>query len=190
MMAMRAIAGDTPQDRQLWHTYLYWARSELLPSAHGLIIGDPKNRLPPKTSEALRALVFAAFALEYRLKRTLLFIGQSPRARDTLGSLLSNIDVRLGQATRLDGKPITLPKEWTRVKKRLEELVKLRNDIAHANYTRLNRRLASTQTKRRIAKTLFNAVIDAIRILNHAVGYDTRSRRVARGEYGRLKVPV
>jgi hypothetical protein len=189
-MSMRAIAGDTPQDKRLWHTYLYWARSELLPSALGLIIGDQRNRLPPKTSEALRSVVFAAFALEYRLKRTLLFVGQSPRSRDTLGSLLVNIDVRLGQATRPDGKPIALPKEWTRIKKRLGELVALRNEIAHANYTRLSQRLASTQARRRIAKTLFNAVIDAIRILNHAVGYDTRPRRVARREYGRLKVPV
>ena len=171
---MRSIAGDTREDERLWNSYLYWARSELTRSSHGLDIGEARNRLPGRTSEALRAVVFAAFTLEYRLKRTLLYVGQSPRTGDTLGRLLSNIDVRLAQATCPDGRRIVLPREWTRVKKNLRKLVELRNEIAHADWTKLSRRLATTRYKRREAKRLYNAVIDAIRILNHAVGYDPR----------------
>jgi hypothetical protein len=141
-------------------------------------------------SQHLQALVFAAFVLEYRIKRIYEVLGLAFRKRDTLGVLLGNFKRRVETGRRLnDQRQVRLPREWMSIEKKLSRLNKYRNQIAHANYNELLTVLPpDSRLSRALARSCFNAVVDAIRVTNRAIGYEDRSARDARRVYARLKV--
>jgi len=188
-----SIAGDSPEDQQLWNTYVFWARSVLDPSTSrrsGLLIARVSNRIRRSTSTHLQAIVFAAFALEYRIRRIYEVLGLAHRKRDTLGKLLSNFRRRVETADRLDGKGrVRLPAEWPSIEARLRRVNTLRNDIAHANYQDVLKLLpADARKSRAVARDCFNALVKAIQVTNRAVGYEHRSVREVNRDYRRLKI--
>jgi hypothetical protein len=187
-----SVAGDTPEDQQLWHTYFFWPRAILSPSAtRKLRTNGVFKRLPRSRSSHLQAIVFAAFALEYRLKRIYEVLGLSYRDKDTLGALLANFRRRVETAARLDGRgPVRLPAEWASVESRLKRLNTIRNHIAHANYRKLLALVPSdTRASRAIARQCVNALVDAIRVTNRALGgYDRLTPSEARRYYSRLRI--
>lgn len=190
---MTNIAGQTVDEQKFWHTYLFWARSSLDGSTsrkRSLLISKRSNRIKTTRSLHLQAIVFVAFALEYRLKRVLEECNVGYRKMDTLGPLLRNFKHRIEMASRVDGKgPIRLPTEWDSIESRLRRVIQLRNAVAHPNYQRWQTVWpADTRWSRACAKDAFNALVDMIRVTNKAVGYDSRSDREARAYYGTLKV--
>jgi hypothetical protein len=185
-------AGRTREDRQLWNTYLFWARSAAAPSTSrsGLVISKRVNRIRDSTARNLQAILFASFALEYRLKSIYELLGLQTRRRDTLGTLIQNFPHRVATARRLDGKGnVRLPPEWKSIEKRLKILCQWRNDIAHANYRDIRTILPShTKKSRRQACNCFNAVVDTIRITNRAIGFAAASLREDRKYYRVLRI--
>jgi len=168
------LAGLTARDGQLWHTYLFWARAAIDPQTSSntqLEIAQAKNRLNERQGMALQAIVFSAFALEFRMRRLLEDLGAPIRRRDTLGRLLDVFRLRLEAVNQMGStQRIQLPPEWHRLERRLKRLSNLRNRIAHANYCEVKQLLR--QRPREVAASSFNAVVDFIRITNAAVGYD------------------
>jgi hypothetical protein len=186
-------AGETPQDIQLWNTYLFWAFSAASPArsrARRLRITKRANRIKRSTERNLQAILFAAFAIEYRLKRIYEFLGLQVRRNDTLGALVTNFRQRMATAKRPDGKGhVKLPTEWTSIEKRLKDLCKWRNAIAHANYKEVLTLLPSdTRKSLRQARKYYNTVIDTIRVTNRAIGYEAAPKREDRKFYARLKI--
>lgn len=182
---MANIAGKTPADEKLWHTYLYWARLLVDPAtAHSRVlkIARADQRLGQKQQEALQAILFTSFALEFRIKRLFEELGVRFRKRDTLGSLLEVFKTRFEAATRLDDNgPIHLPAGWPRLEKRLKKLAWLRNQIAHANYHEV--RAVLSNRPRRAAAAHFNALAEFIRVTNLASNYErdsAQARQTAR----------
>ena len=188
-------AGETLQDKQLWHTYLFWALSAAATGKSkpkALQISKQANRVKRSTARNLQAILFAAFALEYRLKRIYEILGLHVRRNDTLGALLRNFPHRIATARRIDGKGyVRLSKEWTSIQKRLEKLCQWRNAIAHANYKQVLILLPSdTRKSRNQARDCYNAVIDTIRVTNRAIGYDADSWKADRKYYARLRIKL
>ena len=174
------FVGDTPNDRKLWHTYLYWARERVrsmsqpdVPEAAALV-DDPNRRVEASTGKALQAIIFSAFALEYRLKRVLVCMGASFPEKETLKPLLVKFWERLKLIDRWDksGK-CTSPSGWKVIEPVLLRLVELRNDLAHANYKETLQFLSGAANPEQAALQLYNAVIDAIKLVNQGTGIDT-----------------
>lgn len=187
------VAGIADADKKLWHTYMFWARAAVdprTPSNRALDISRPRRRIRPTDARALQAILFTAFALEYRLKRIYEVLGLRSRRRDTLGTLIANFRRRIEAAARIDGAgAVRLPLDWSRVEKHLSKLNELRNAIAHGNYAKV---IAEGSAKPRalpqIARSSYNVLVDAIRITNGAIGYDQRTRQEAVKYYRQLKV--
>jgi hypothetical protein len=181
------IAGETDEDRKLWNTYMYWAHSSCSAPA-GLDIYKKDRRLTQETAAALQTIVFSAFMLEYRLKRIADVRCFRFRKRDTLSKLIDNFQRHIELTNRIDNdEPVRLPDEWKRVKTQLDRLSKFRNDIAHANYAKVMDRLSDGESLPKLAAELFDAVIDAIRITNRAIGYDPSSDAASDRYYDALK---
>jgi hypothetical protein len=191
-MPVPNLGGSTPEQERLWRTYLYWARSHLDPKTRSnsqLYIAKASNRLGQPTSEALQAVILTAVALEYRLRRTLESLNLSVRKRDGLGVLLDTFKGRLESAYCFDnGHPIRLPPEWRQVHRRLKHLVEARNRIVHGKHLDLLRELSNTRKARRRAASYFNALVDAMRIINEAIGRPAPSPPGARQYYKPLKL--
>ncbi len=191
---MPTFDGDTLPDQKLWHTYLYWARERASTPASGVpapgvIVDDADNRVDATISKALQAILFTSFALEYRLKRVLISINVSFRQKETLGPFLDNFWGRLASVARLDGQGSCLPpSDWSTIEPHLKRLVKLRNDIAHANYTDTLQFLSQTSSPTEEARDLYNAAVQAILLVNEGTGYDTRSRKELDEYFEPLKV--
>ncbi len=191
---MPTFDGDTPRDRKLWHTYLYWARERASTSAsgvpaRGVIVDEADNRVDATISKALQAILFTSFALEYRLKRVLISLNVPLPQKETLGLLLDKFWGRLASVPRLDGQGSCLPpSDWSTIEPQLKRLVKLRNDIAHANYTDTLQFLSPTSSPTEEARDLYNAAVQAIRLVNEGTGYDTRSRKELDDYFEPLKV--
>ena len=187
------IAGETKDDQRLWNTYLYWARGTLDPTTtknHVLNISRQGQRIPASAATSLQIILFVSFALEYRLRRVYEVLGLRSRKRDGLGILIDNFRKRIEAMPRLDGAGlIRLPPEWARVQARLIELNRLRNALVHGNYASVLRETAVNPRKiRQKARASFNALVDTIRIINQAIGYDTGKQRKTRAYYQQLKV--
>lgn len=186
------LAGDTAAEQKLWRTYLFWARDSVAgPNEfwRGLDIAKPGSRLSPSAAYSLQAIVFTALALEYRLKRTLESLGVSVRRRDTLGVLLQHFRRRAETAQRFDAKgPVRLPKEWTRIEKRLNALVQARNRIVHAHHHDVIALISNRRQAGRKAKAHYNALVAAIRVINEATGRDMGSSKDRRAYYKVLAV--
>jgi hypothetical protein len=186
------LAGNSRNDQRLWNTYVFWARSELAPSSSAALeIGRSRNRITNKRANAFRAIVFAAFVLEYRIKRIYGELGVTFKHKDTLGQLLKDFKRRVEAKSRLDNqRPIRFPREWDGIYSRLTMLKELRNEIAHAKYAQLQARIgAKPRSLLRRAFSSYNSVIDAIRVTNVAIGYDTRTGSVVRAYYRQLRLP-
>lgn len=108
----RQLAGDTPQDVALWNSYLYWARERVLEAGLGEATADaPENRLAPELATAIQAILFAALALEYRLRRASDVLGA--KQGRTLSPLLEGFWREVGRCDRLDGNgKCVQPPEW------------------------------------------------------------------------------
>jgi hypothetical protein len=184
-----SVAGDSPEDQRLWHTYFHWPRAVLSPASR-LSARPEFRRLSKARSGHLQAILFAAFALEYRVKRLYDVLKLRYREKDTLGALLGNFRRRLETSDRLDGQgPVRLPAEWARIERGLKELSWLRNQIAHANYKKVLSLLSTNaRQSRAMARRCFNTLVDAIRVTNRAIGYETLAPREARRYYSRLKL--
>jgi hypothetical protein len=187
--SMVTFDGDTNDDVRLWHSYLYWARERVralsadpmvgapatAASVDAAIVDDPHNRIDNSTGVALQALVFTAFALEYRLKRVLRAMGVSVPPKETLGPCLGNFWRRLAGVTRLDGTgPCRPPADWAKVEPLLRELRDRRNSLAHANYSETLSFLAASSDPAKEAIRLYNGVVEAIKLINLGTGYETR----------------
>ena len=186
-----SLAGDSNQDRQLWNTYFSWARSVLDPKRRQELARKAQfRRISRHKAAHLQAIVFAAFALEYRVKRIYKVLGLAHREKDTLGSLLSHFRHRVETAERLDGHGrVQLPAQWKSIEARLRELNRFRNSIAHANYQQVLDFLPNdARRSRAVARRCFNALVDAIHVTNKAIGYETLSESDATRYYRKLKI--
>jgi HAMP domain-containing protein len=180
----------TGKDIKLWHTYVHWAKN-YAESCHGAvrseiraIADDPANRVADDLAAALCTVLFASFMLEYRLRRVLDAMGVQLRRNTTLGPLLSCFWSRLGYVERLDGKGrCAAPAEWRRLVRPLTHLVELRNALAHGNYAKT---VAAFGKKRRpgtAALKYYNAVVDAVRVINEGTGHDPDRTSAERRRY-------
>lgn len=188
---MTNLAGGGRDDIRVWNTYLHWARNALPPSSFGsLDIDDPHNRLTATKANALRAVVFAAFALEYRIKRLYEELGVTYDQKEPLGALLSDFKNRVEATIRMDdGKPIVLAGEWTRLYARLVRLKNLRNTVAHAKFAELQSELGSTPSAMtRTAMQSYNAVVDFIRVSGQAIGYEPTTGLASRQYFMKLRL--
>lgn len=126
--------GKTDDERALWFTYLYWGRERLQSNPSGAMVDDPARRISDEESRALQAVVFSAFALEFRLKRVLTYCSASLKPNEGLKDVLKDFWERLIERPRVDGKgKIVGPVEWDNVVGLLNELADLRNNIAHSD---------------------------------------------------------
>jgi hypothetical protein len=169
--------GNTPEDIELWHTYLFWARSRVCNTEVAdskVIADDPANRVDFSTGDALQAILFCSFTLEYRMKRVLLSMGCKLPKKETLGPLYANFWPRLEKLDRLDkaGK-CKKPVEWKKCADTLDTLVSVRSAIAHANYEETIGMLSATRDPTEMARKYYNALIDAIMLINISTGYNT-----------------
>ena len=139
---MVGFDGNTSEDKKLWHTYVFWAyapaRSLAGPPPQGKQpphAADPNNRLRESLARALQTILFSSFVLDYRMRRVFEAFGLHLRPKTTLGPLLNCFWPRLAVVDRLDKNGKCLPPpEWSICEPDLQHLVRLRNDIAHANY--------------------------------------------------------
>ena len=190
--------GDDPGNVRLWHTYVYWAKQQALQSirARGgpvkgqpAIADDPANRIDETLSEAIRTIVFASFMLEYRLRRVLAELDVTIQPKTTLGPLLNSFWSRLKETRRIEGEGCCCPpEEWKKCFPVLQRLVRLRNAIAHANYNETLQIFHATDDSVAFALQHYNAVIDAIRLINVGTGNDTRPHDVLVNYFQPLKV--
>ena len=170
--------GNSPEEIKLWNTYLFWARSRVCNTEVAdskIIADDPAKRLDASIGEALQAILFCAFTLEYRMKRVLLSMGFKLPEKETLGTLYEKFWPRLETMDRLDraGK-CKKPVEWKECADTLKKLVSVRNDIAHANYEETIQMLSATMDPADMARRYYNSLIDAIMLINISTGYETR----------------
>jgi hypothetical protein len=182
------LAGAAAADQRLWNTYVYWGRSSFKDPVDHLDIADPNQRLPQREADALQAILFTAFSLEYRLRSVYESLGLAVRKRDGLAALLTNLQPRLEGKPGFTGKPITFPPEWVSVRARLQTLLEARNRIAHGNREPVSEMLRDTTRLWRTATDGHNAFIDAVRIISVSLGYDRRVGREQAQYYSRLQV--
>ena len=187
--------GNTPEDIKLWHTYIYWAREKAKfgqikdKSTIPAIADDPNNRVKDSLSLSLQTIIFSSFALEYRLKRVLISMGVKPRSKETLAPLLNNFWKRLSDIDRLDKRgKCSPPREWNNCFKDLEQLVKLRNNIAHANYVEILSSFSGAESPLKMARRYYNSVVDAIGLINIGTGYETRPDEEVKEYFRPLRV--
>lgn len=182
------IAGATDEDRRLWNSYVYWARESLGPVPDTFIVADPDARLSAADASALRAILFTAFALEYRLRSVYEALSLSVRQRDGLGTLLGNLQRRTEGRVGLNRRRIAFSAEWAAVKLRLDNLVSLRNRVAHGKRGPVAELLRDAEPSLSAqAVDGYNALIDAIRVINLAIGYESRRGKALDNYYSPLQ---
>jgi hypothetical protein len=187
--------GNTPDDVKLWHTYIYWAREKAKfgqikdKATIPAIADDPNNRVKDSLSLALQTIIFSSFALEYRLKRVLISMGVKLKSKETLTPLLNNFWKRLSNIDRLDKKgKCSPPTEWNNCFKDLEQLVKLRNNIAHANYFETLSSFSGAESPIKMARRYYNSVVEALRLINIGTAYETRPDEEVKEYFRPLRV--
>lgn len=178
---MITFDGDNKSDIKLWHTYMYWARKNALfqqkvnLSSSKVIVDDPSNRVEEEISAAIQTILFSCFTLEYRLKRVLIALNVFFPPKETFGPFLDNFWKRLINTSKLKLAGFCRPpSEWSSIEPDLKSLIKLRNNIAHANYNETIQFIAGTSDPMTEARRFYNVVVDAIRLVNQGTGYDPR----------------
>ena len=187
--------GETDEDQKLWNTYLYWARQEARfpctdpPTEPRAFIDDHEKRIGDDTAATLRTIVFSCFALEYRLKRTLKALNVQFPKKEPSGDFFRQFWNRLSKKERLDGKgKCGPPSEWSLIEPGLKSLIGLRNDIAHANYSETVRFISGCLDPVATAREFYNAVVDAIRLVNQGTGYDVKGPEELKEYFRPLRV--
>jgi len=189
--------GNTDDDIKLWHTYVFWARHSAK-SLTGIqprvkqaaMVDDSNNRTSESVANALQTILFSSFVLDYRMRRVLQAMGIDLRPRTTLGPLLNCFWPRLAVIDRLDKNGKCLPPpEWGSCEPDLQHLVRLRNDIVHADYKATLHAFSSASTPDSVACQLYNSVVEAVKLINIGTGYDVRSRTDIDAYFEPLKVP-
>ncbi len=177
---MPIFDGSTDSDRNLWHTYVYLARKHAIrsggqPAGRKRAFVDYRmNRVSESLAEALQAVLFSCFALEYRLRRALAAMDPSLQPEQNLACLVDTFWALLRNTDRCDGKgKCAAPKEWPKCKAELKKLIRLRNKIAHANYEKVLG-FVGREDSLVLARSYYNAVVDAIMLINIGTGYDPR----------------
>lgn len=190
------FAGNTRDDKKLWHTYVYCALEKARfgqtkdKATVPAVVDDPINRVEDSLSFALQTIVFSAFALEYRLKRILISMGVEFGSRETLRPLLRCFWPRLSNKDRLDRKgKCSEPAEWNNYFEDLTQLVKLRNDIAHANYCERLSFFSGAENPLEMARKYYHSVVHGIRIINIGTGDETHSDEEAKEDFKPLILP-
>jgi hypothetical protein len=177
---MPTFDGSTDNDRRLWNTYIALAKYHAIRTGgqpakpQHSIAEDPTKRVEEPLAEALQTILFSCFALEYRLKRVLSEMNPQSKPKCGLESLVKGRFWDLLQNTdRCDGKgKCARPKEWATCEPKLTELTRLRNKIAHANYEDVLRFFGKPDPLM-LARGYYNAVVDAVMLINIGTGYDT-----------------
>ena len=174
----RRLSGDTPEDERLWFTYYHAASADLVrrhpgwEPAYVKASTDPNMMPDEEMLAAIRSIVFSAFVLEYRMKRACEVLGVKLRKKTMLNDLIDHFWDRVSGQTRLDlGGPCAEPADWRTVKPHLKHLCELRNSVAHGNRATLVAKLIPTPEE--AAKTAYNHLMDALRIMNVGIGYVT-----------------
>jgi hypothetical protein len=184
------LAGASDADKRIWNSYVYWARSAFGLPPSDLAISNPELRLPAEEEKLLHAIVFAVFALEYRLRSVYMLLNLSVRRHDGVMSLLDNLEHRTKGIER-KGKQITFPNEWKKVRGNLKKLVELRNHIAHGKRQDVSKLLRDAKPPLKAqAVEGYNALVDAIRIINVAISYDTKTGADLTKYYAKLQLEV
>lgn len=190
-----SFAGDTLEDKKLWGTYVYWALEKArFGQTEGKTttpagVDDSNNRVEDPLSFALQIIVFSAFALEYRLKRVLIYMHVEFGLKETLCPLLCKFWTRLSDKDRLDKKgKCSPPSEWNNYFEDLKQLVKLRNNIVHVNYSETFSFFSGVENPLEMARKYYRSVVHAIRIINIGTGYETCSNEEAKKAFKPLLV--
>lgn len=145
------------------------------------IIDDPNNRIPEEKDRALQAIIFTAFAIEYRLKRVLQCTGKlrtTSKKEDSLKSLINGFWKRLSTAERFDGRGNCTrpePSVWTPIQKKLLKLADLRDFIAHARYEDILSYCSEEPVEQR-ARDFYINIVEAIKIINVCTGDEQREK--------------
>jgi hypothetical protein len=184
------IAGGDARDQRLWNTYVFWARAAFPePIPANVTIGNASARLALERQRSLQAIVFSTFALKYRLRSVYAALGIQARRRDGLWELSSNLQSRTRSSRGLDGKPIRFAAEWRQVLPRIQKLLELRNKIAHGNSRSVATLLVARSPSIKLqARRGYNTFIDAVRVINLAIGYEDRRGADLRDYYKAMKV--
>ncbi|MGZ3579287.1 MAG: hypothetical protein ACXU98_09735 [Syntrophales bacterium] len=187
--------GENEINRRLWFAYLYWARNEVRypasesPKELKALVDEPANRIPDDISASLKTIVFSCFALEYRLRQVLKALNVEYPNKEPFGPFFNKFWSRLSSTIRLDGEGYCKqPNDWGAIESELKSLIKMRNDIAHANYRETIQFFSAFKNPMGRARELYNAVVDAIRIVNQGTGYDTRGENEIAAYFRPLKV--
>ncbi len=192
---MITFDGDSESDRKLWHTYVYLARKNALfpqevnPYGSKAIADNPTNRVNETISSAIQTILFSCFTLEYRLKRVLKKLNISFPEKKTLGPLFDKFWYRLRNTNKLNSTGFCQPPpDWSSIESDLKSLIKLRNNIAHANYDETIQFIAGSSDPMTEARKFYNIVVDAIRLVNQGTGYDPRPEDELKKYFQPLKV--
>jgi len=176
---MTGIDGEG-EDKKLWQTYVYWARKDIKDgpdvelAAEEAIADKPSERVDHFLAEAIQSILFSALMLEYRLKRVLTYMGVPLSGKESLRRCLGLIWEKLPNIDRKDGKgKCRQPKEWQNSEPHLRALNEFRNKVAHANYNKLLH-LFQGKDPVDVARLYYNAVVDAMIMLNLCIGYETK----------------
>ena len=188
---MKAFDGNTEDERRLWHSYVGLARRHAISSGGSAtapaIVDDPNRLLSDQKMETLQTLLFSSFALEYRLKRVLFEMGR-PIPEITLSPLFDRFWNELSGVDRLDknGK-CAPPAQWKALEPVLKKLIFLRNKMAHANYEDILKFLAQPDPPKK-SREYYNAVVDAVMLINLGTGYEARSQPEVKKYFSALLV--
>jgi hypothetical protein len=137
----------------------------------------------------LRAIAHSAFALEYRLRSAYDAVGLTVAPKVGLWPLLDQFASRATGRPGIGGKKVRLPKEWDRLLVRLKHLADLRNRIAHGRKDGVRSLREQRRPSLRIeARRAYNSFVDAVRVVNGAIGNETRHGVELRRYYADLKV--
>lgn len=193
---MSTFDGDSESDKKLWHTYVYLARKNALypkkvnPSGSKVIADKPANRVNESISTAIQTILFSCFMLEYRLKRVLKVFNVTSLQNKTLSPLFGRFWNELSGKNKLNsvGGHCQPPQEWSSIKQDLKDLIKLRNNIAHANYDEMIQFYVGISDPMIEAQRFYNIVVDAIMLINIGTGYDPGPEDELRKYFQLLKV--
>jgi hypothetical protein len=184
------LAGSTLPDQQLWNTYVYWSRAVFPEPLSGTVaMSRSRARIATRDQRSLQAIVFSTFALEYRLRSVYSALGLQTRWRDGLWDLASNLERRTTGVVGLNGRPVRFAAEWRRILPRIQKLLESRNSIAHGNALKVGQLITAQRPSIKVqARRGYNAFIDAIRVINLAIGYEDLLGADLRKYYAALKV--
>ena len=189
------FAGDTLEDEKLWYTYFHWALEKARfgqtknKTTNPAVVDNPVNRVKDSFSFALRIIIFSAFALEYRVRRVLIYMDAKHEYEENFTRLLKDFWDLLSNIDRLDKKgKCSPPTEWNNCLEDLRQLVKLRNNIAHANYREILSFFSGAENPLKMARRYYNSVVDALRLINIGTGYETRPDEEANKNFELLRV--